>query len=227
MKGKFVVFIFLINSCFVFSQNINDQPFSNFLVSVNRALVINDMLEDPKAVGSPYMQKNYENADVHTTNGVFKGIKLKYNILQDIFIVNLDGRFISLEPNNYIKKIIIGGNNFVVRPIPNSKKPADFVIQSDTSSVALFSKKNILFKPEEATNPILATVNPASYMPRPDKYYLQIGSGPLVLIEKIKDFYQLFPNQEDEIKKIVKAENLNFKNEADLKRIVRICSKSL
>jgi hypothetical protein len=229
---KFILIIgFIANTQLVYcqfeDQKITNGNFQNYLVSMRDKVLSNNLILDENIDGTPYLNNNFNLGEIVTKDGVFKGVKMKYNIYDDAFLVDFQGKLMYLEPTSYVKKITIDGASFVVRAIPNSKNKYDFVIEKFTEQINLFSKKTTIFKKAEGATAIIATPKPATYLAKPDKYYLQLGSGPLVLVEKIKDFYQLFPNQADALKALIKTEKLEFKSENDLIKIIQFCAKNI
>lgn len=175
--------------------------------------------------GSPFMNKEYGLGKVFTKEGVFDKVKMKYDIYADGFLFDLNGTELYLEASEYVQKVVLDNQVFVISAIPNVKKKAGFVIQLDSSKVSLYAKKNIYFRDAEPAKAIEARPTQAAFLPRANKYFIKIGSSPLVLIEKIKDIYGLFPSEEEALKKYIKTEDLNFKTESDLIKIVRFASK--
>lgn len=177
--------------------------------------------------GSPFMTKDFGLGKVFTKDGVFDKVKMKYDIYADAFLFDLNGSELYLEATEYVTKVIVDNQIFVISGLPNSKKKPGFVIQLDSNKVSLYAKKNIYFRSAEPAKAIEARPTPAAFLPRANKYFVRVGSGPLVLIEKIKDIYELFPAEEDSLKKYIKTEDLSFKTEADLVKIVRFVGNGI
>ncbi len=177
--------------------------------------------------GSPFLTKDFSLGTVHTKDGIFKNVKMKYDIYTDSFLFDLNGSELYLEASNYVKKVVLDQNIFVNKEIPNQKKKDNFLIELDSSKVSLYSKKNIYFRSEEPAKAQENGPTPAAFLPRANKYFVQIGSSPLMPIEKIKDFYELFPNQAEALKKYINTEDLSYKIEADLVKIARFLAKEM
>lgn len=207
----------------------NNNHLRNLLVQADmrQASQKSETLRYSNIEGSPFMHKEYQLGDIYTTQGVFRAVKMKYDIFEDSFQFNMDNRTLYLDPSDYVKKIVIGSDVFVVRSIPNVKKKDNYLIELDSSKVSLYSKKNVIFKKEELAKALESRPTPATFLARANKYYLQIGSSNLVQIEKIKDVYELFPDEAEALKKYIKAEDLDFKKEADLIKIVRFCGSKV
>lgn len=207
----------------------NNNHLRNLLIQADMRNASNksEVLRYNNVEGNPYMHKDYQLGDIYTTQGAFKAVKMKYDIFEDSFQFNMDNRTLYLDPSDYVKKIVIGNDVFVVRSIPNVKKKDNYLIELDSSKVSLYSKKNVIFKQEELAKALESRPTPATFLVRANKYYLRVGSSDLVQIEKIKDIYQLFPDEAEALKKYIKTEDLDFKKEADLIKIVRFCGSKL
>jgi hypothetical protein len=205
----------------------DNNNFQNYLLSVRDRAARNNVIYNDYIEGSAYLKDEFSIGEVVSKDGVHKGIKMKYNICYDIFEIELYGKPLYLEPTNYIKKIIYEGNTYVVRNMPDSKKEYEFVIEKSSGSLSFYQKKITIFKQPEAPTAVVATPKPARYLKRPDKFCIQLGSGPLVVVDNFKDFYQLFPALADGLKNLVKTEKLDFKSENDLMKVVDYCSKNI
>ena len=177
--------------------------------------------------GNPFSSKDFGSGQVFTKEGVFKEVKMKYDIYMDAFLFDLNGTELYLEASDYVKKVVLDNQVFIISTLPNVKKKAGFIIQLDSNKVSLFAKKNIYFRSAEPAKAIEARPTPAAFVPRANKYYIKVGSSPLVQIEKLKDIYELFPAEEEALKKFIKTEDLNFKNESDLVKIIQQVNKSI
>lgn len=178
--------------------------------------------------GSPFLTEDFVEGDVYTNSGSFKGVKMKYDRQEGVFLFNLNNQLQYLDPLPSVLKVVYDKQSFVVRKYSiKSKANIGYVVRLDSGKVSLYAKKNVYFRPAEPPKALESASHPAKFTSAPDNYFLQFGNGSLVLFDGVKDIYELFPDLAESLKVYIKKEKLSTKKESDLIAITQFCSKSL
>jgi hypothetical protein len=178
--------------------------------------------------GSPYLQKDFIKGNIFTDNGTFSGVELRYDIYEGRFLVKLDGKIMYLDQPASIKKVELESISYFNKIITQLNVPKRvFLIRLFEGTVSLYAKKNVTLRPADPPKAIEAKASVPKFIKQPDSYFLQMGGGNIVMVENIKDFYQLFPAIAEELKDKVKSEKLSFKNQGDLLEIVKFCNTKI
>ncbi|MES2838645.1 MAG: hypothetical protein V4667_14035 [Bacteroidota bacterium] len=219
-------FVCYYSNCQSIDNKVDGLTFQNYLLDIRDKSIERPFFEnDANIVGSPFLNSEFEIGEVLTKNGLFKGVKLKYNILNDTFLTEVNGRLLYLEATDYVKKVSFNNNIFLVKNVPNSKKNNNFLMLLDSNKVSLYCKKNKIFKDAEPARAMESRPKPASFIDKPIQYFVQLGMNPLIQINNLKDLHDIFP-MEKEIKQYVKENDLNFKKETDLIKIMQFCGQN-
>lgn len=219
-----ILFSFLLTAG-TFSQNIGYNNLQSFLLKENYQVKNFDNYQNIE--GNPFLNKKFSKGDIYTTYGNYKNVDMKYDIYEGTFLLNVDNKTMYLDQLPSVKKIELDSTDFFIKKYKvNGKDRQSFMIRLDSGQVSLYAKKNVSLRPEEPPKALESASHPARFVDQPDSFYLQMGSGNLVLIEGVKDFYEIFPEKAEPLKAFVKKEKLGIKKEKELIQIVQFCNLS-
>lgn len=223
MKLITTFLVSILVSAQAFSQNIGYNNLQSFLLKENYQVKNHDNYQNIE--GTAFLNKNFSKGEIFTTYGNYKDVEMKYDIYEGSFLLNVDNKTMYLDQLPSVKKIELDGTDFFIKKYKiNGKDRQSFMIRLDSGQVSLYAKKNVSLRPEEPPKALESASHPARFVAQPDSYFLQMGSGNLVLIESIKDFYEIFPEKAEPLKSFVKKEKLGVKKEKELIQIVQFCN---
>lgn len=223
MKLITTFLVSILVSAQAFSQNIGYNNLQSFLLKENYQVKNHDNYQNIE--GTAFLNKNFSKGEIFTTYGNYKDVEMKYDIYEGSFLLNVDNKTMYLDQLPSVKKIELDGTDFFIKKYKiNGKDRQSFMIRLDSGQVSLYAKKNVSLRPEEPPKALESASHPARFVAQPDSYFLQMGSGNLVLIESIKDFYEIFPEKAEPLKSFAKKEKLGVKKEKELIQIVQFCN---
>lgn len=162
-----------------------------------------------------YPIKNYVSAKV---TGLKNNVDLIYNALTDEFeLESEDGIATISKKNGRVIKFVDGRTYFYTQYYINGKSKNGF-LQVLTDPL----EKNILFKQVEVNN-IVAERNP--YNSHEDLFYTLDERYLITTENRIENINSSLVRSSNLLKKIVKPNNLNIKNENDLRKLVVLLNK--
>ncbi|WP_439129923.1 hypothetical protein [Polaribacter sp.] len=139
----------------------------------------------------------------------------RYNIFADEmeFIKNGTIYFLSKTENQIINFVVID-KKFTVLKLDGKLQYFELNVQGNAS---LYTKQNVEFKKGKVAVTQFETTKKSKFVRNRDSYYVSINNGELTkLPRRKKDFYKLFNEQSNMIKKYMKKEKLNRKKIEDL-----------
>lgn len=223
MKIISLIIISILVATNSFSQNIGYNNLQNHLLKENYQKKVYLGYKDIQ--GSPFIKPDFSKGDIFTNYGTYKQVEMKFDIYEGTFLVNFDNKTFYLDQLVTIKKIELEGTEFFIKNYKvNGKERQSFMIRLDSGQVSLYAKKNVSLRPEEPPKALESASHPARFIGLADSYFLQMGSGNLLLIESIKDFYEIFPEKAEPLKTFVKKEKLGIKKEKELIQIIQFCN---
>lgn len=164
--------------------------------------------------GSPYLVDDYQPAKISITERIYS---VRYNAFEDRMEILSKGvaKALPLMDNLTIEFI---NQNKVYKVFTNKKgKQGYFVVLYVGNKASLLSKETIEFK--EAVKPQSGydKYKPPMFKRGKDQHYLGYANGTTSMLSgKKKEFYTVFGESADEIKKYVKSEKLNIRDSNDL-----------
>ncbi|WP_199120947.1 hypothetical protein [Pedobacter sp. ASV28] len=170
--------------------------------------------------GSPFLYDDWNKGIIKMdNNAVYKDVELKYNVLDDVlyFLGEKDATMKFLKP---VKEfvILINGKPKVFRNGFNDfgkfNKDSFYEVLADGNVLLL--KKNTKRIGEKREYNSAVTVN---YVIDKADYFLYLD-GKMLEVKKSKDFLDSFPRKKSEMEKFASQNKINFKNEADLIKLV-------
>jgi hypothetical protein len=169
--------------------------------------------------GTPYLSDEFQAGDVVTQKGLFKGVKLRYNIDGDyIEFMQKDVTYI-LDPLPSVKKVTVADKNFVVDDYTvKGKTRKGYYILLDSGKMTMLAKKKVLFHPAQPPKALESDGKPAKYEKASDDFAYKLNGGPVIEISSVKKMLDGFPDHQEELKKFVSKEKIS-KNETDLAKL--------
>lgn len=167
-----------------------------------------------KIEGSAYDVEKFELATVN--NGTEK-FPIRFNLHENVMeYQNPEKKIFTLDKKlNY--DIKFSNRHYILIQTPEGENYVKVVYQGKKSTIYAFEKIN-LRKATVATSSY-DTAKPASYSRAKDIYFINVNGKVSPAPTKTKEFINLIPNLEKEIKSFVKTEKIDFKSENDFKKI--------
>ncbi|HMG91977.1 MAG TPA: hypothetical protein VK589_18100 [Chryseolinea sp.] len=189
-----------------------------FTISIASAQVTASNGEE--IAGSPYMDDKYKEGMIYYGDKNYKA-PIRYNAYQDLIEYQQNGKALTLDANQSIKKVIVGDEVFVpLTPAGNTKKPGYFALL-DSGKLNLYSKKRIVYMPFKKQGKLDGSDQPAEFKKSPDIFYFQLGDGQLQEVDNMKSLIASLPDKQDELTQYVKKEKISPKKEKDLLQFVK------
>lgn len=180
---------------------------------------------EKETVGSPYLKDEFVNGTVVAFNSVYTDMPMRYNIHGDYIEFNKKNQTYILDPEPRIKQVRFDDKIFVVLKYEQKgKEKHGYLELLDSGSVALFSKKTILYREWQAPKALESRPTPAKYSRTGDIYFFRISDGPVMRVESMKKLIEALPDKRDELTQFVKKEKLGIKEESDLKKLIKYYS---
>lgn len=166
--------------------------------------------------GSPYLIKDWADGSVTIEKGVYKSLKLKYNINNDevVFLGKDNAVMNVVDP---VKKFSIGDRNFVAGfpAVSQLTKTAFYEVLSDGKATLL---KHYTALIQETRSYGSAAVN--RQYAQSESYFVFINGKMIVAKPDRKAILEILADKATELDTYAKANKLNFKKDADLGKLV-------
>lgn len=195
------------------------QNFATFKNDFNVVKLIKG--ENEAYTGSPYLLKEFKDANISTTEGKgYKEIPMNYNIYTDKFEFLLDEQPYSLEHIENIAYIELDGQNFLWKEYSySSANSAGYLERLCTGEYSLYKKYRVVY-----TKPIATTgykeAKIADFSTRRPDYFIKSGESKIHHISSFDDIPIPDPSKSAEIEGYIKKSKLNFKKEENLISLV-------
>lgn len=234
MNTKFylILFSFFLFSAVIKGQSaggayINSQARLNYLVGQVRNLQNDELIDLNEVKGSPYETESFQPGTVSNKKLIdTKSFYFRYNIFNDTmemkenqFDEDLYGLIKSL--NIYAK--IRGKEYHYEIYTEDNKKSTDegyFILISKGAKVNLYLRKTKSFIDAIPAKDTFRKEEKATFKDYED-YYYKTGRVLILLPTKKKDLLEVLSDHETEIKKYLKEEKINLKNEGDLIKLMK------
>ncbi|CAM1356493.1 hypothetical protein [Tenacibaculum halocynthiae] len=221
MKKRYILFIYLLSSaCICFSQNESDtRTNSNFFSEMSNNSLSTFANYDKKIKGSPYIQKHYSPIKISGFSN--NDLSAKYNAHQDFFKIIKNGTVKHFTTNNS-QTITFTSNNKSYKSFLFEDKKTFFVLNYEDSNFIVLTKETIsltdAIKPQTGYD----SYTPAKFHRKKDRYYMKMKNEDVIKIDRSKKrFLKNFKDKKKLVKKYIKANKLNHKNEKDLIGILK------
>lgn len=216
-QSKFIITLSVI---LVYSFSLNAQV-GSFVLGNNQVGVtfLPGEKESPdieKIKHKTYLTSNYEPA---TINDLKETVFLRYNMFKDEMEFTKNGNVYYMNKN---KDIVITFKNLnsTYKTLFYKDKLQYFQIHNQGDN-QLLSKQIVSYLEPKPAATSYQKAKPADFKRESDKYYVKFQDNSIVeLPTRKKNFYEVFGNNSQEIKKFVKANKISIKDINDLKQVI-------
>ncbi len=174
--------------------------------------------------GSPYYNPVFIESEIFSNDSIkYINVKLRYNIFTDQ-IEFIDGNEILeiANPTDFMY-FIIGDDTFVHQAyLLGSSTPGRgfFKVLALGQSAALTKRMEIKYNPPELPQ-AYAEAKPPKFIRMPDSYFIKFpGSLPFEIPLQRRRLISVFPNKIKELENFIETNNLNFRREEDIVKLV-------
>jgi hypothetical protein len=168
--------------------------------------------------GSPFLNETFVEGEIYTFKNKFIGIPLRYNIFYDNMEFKQNNAVLTLVAEPIIKKVIFGGNTFIVEPMGKGK--FGFLALLDSGKVVLMSKKVVMLR-EKKKGTGFEEASPAKFIRGQDLYFYKIGERGITKVSSLKSLIESLPDRQDDVNQFVKKEKISVKKEEDLVKVIK------
>ena len=234
MKKTILILLLIVYSPYLFSQN-ND---ANYKIGVrqisleeNKAFLDLSDAEFKQIKGSPYENEEFVNGSIYQgENLIENNVFLRYNIFSNEIEIKQSPNH--NEYNALIKNsemvIKIGGDVYVLIPFEGvDEKGTYFKIITSGSHLDLYKRSEVTYSPRTFPKTSYDREQPAKFT-RTDTYYFMLKDGNFVVMPTKKaKLLKLMKPHDAEIKKFMKENRINLKNENHLIKLVKFYNSLL
>lgn len=203
------------------------EELEGYIEHINMKKGLDEKYSDIK--GNPFYFNDFTKGSIYMKNDKrVDDVMLNYNKFEDEFfyIGDMDRKLVIGNPEDIQ---IISLNNTIFRygffQNPQNEEQSGFLIVLEEGDCSLFKRVTTEFKDAEKGQ-AYSSPKPARFEDKEPQYYIK--TGPSGSIRYINSFWKrrflktYFPNQKDELLKIIKDNDLNLNKEEDLIRFVQL-----
>ena len=173
--------------------------------------------------GSPFLNDDFVQGTVYTTSKTkYVGLPLRYNAYNDqLEFKTSDGQLQTMSQPETVEKIEFGEYNMVYIPYFNAKKiHHGYFIVLEEGKASLYLKSEVIFK--EAEKPAAYhEAEPASFIKKPDCYYIRIGLEQAKKVDNKKELIAVFPDHNNEIEAFIKKNKIKASKPDSIIKVVK------
>lgn len=171
--------------------------------------------------GSAYLEEEFTEGRVMMYNTMYEGVRLRYNVYNDLFEANQGDNNIVIDPlKNDIDTFYYQGYKFVRKFLPHQDQILSHVgVLFDHRNCTLYKKFRTILIPAEKAS-AYTEAKPARFNTVQPDYYLGRGED-LFLLKGNKAIADFFQVEQKEVKNLVRSRKLKLQREEDL---IRICA---
>ncbi len=215
---KFIFCVSLLLNTYAISSQTN--PINQDLSDIQFATSLNKTI--PEAEGSPYITENFSLVKlVGFDNKVYEG---RFNAFNGDMEIKTEGKIIYLNPSNEISVLFTENNKlyktYTYNDEDSHSKRGFLLVAKRLSKIELLKLEKIEFFEKKPARTSYDKESPAKFKRDADTYYLKTKGKVKKLPTRRKDFIETFPEYESELKKYIKNNKLNPKNESELVGII-------
>lgn len=175
--------------------------------------------------GSPYATDSFKLGKVYTTKGVFNGVSLRYDLVNDWIEYMEKGKQLILSPEPSIIKVQIDTTTLYNQPFyKEGKLIMGFFKMLYEKKVLLLKHQSVVFNPKPPVKAVELTTVPASFTPGTDRFFIRFNNTEAKPIFSIKKMVSEFPDHKKELSSFVKRKNIKW-NQDDMISLVTYYSK--
>lgn len=224
MKKMLVFYLVILSGIQLFAQTekTNQVDVNSFVSNsnINMLPVKNSINKDLK--GSYYLFNNWNNyAVVYSGSKALKLRSFNYNLYKDLAEFQISKDSVYSFKSVGIDSLIV--NNRLFKPLQNNIDDSSFVeILFETEEIVFYKSFNAEIK-KQKMNPITGEYDFPDEIEVEENYYLgrNVASADKINLKK-NQVTKALEEYEDEMKKIAKENDLSFKKESDLIKILKI-----
>jgi hypothetical protein len=205
---------------------INYEARLNYLVGQVRNVQSGELIDLKEVKGSPYETESFQPGTVSNKKlNDIKSFYFRYNIFNDIMEMKesqLDEDLYGLIKSLNIYTKILGKEYHYEIYTKDNKKSTDegyFILISKGEKVSLYLRKTKTFIDAKPAKDTFRKAEKATFKDFED-YYYKTGRVLILLPTKKKGLLEVLSDHETEIKKYIKEEKINLKNERDLIKLM-------
>jgi len=181
-----------------------------------------DYNNSEKIEGTPYLNMDFIDGEVHSSKGKFTGLPLRYNIYEDQMEFEFNQVTYVLDPAPSLAKIAFANYKFIVAELEvKGTKKYHFLELLDSGKVTLVSQKVVLFKPREEPTAMQYQVKLARFDRLNDVLYYRVGNGALTKVSNLKKLISSLPDKKEEASSFAKTQNLSNTADDDIVALVK------
>ncbi|MEP7320476.1 MAG: hypothetical protein ABI761_01110 [Saprospiraceae bacterium] len=175
--------------------------------------------------GSPYASDSFKLGKVHTTKGVFNGVSLRYDLVNDWIEYLEKGKHLILTAEPSIIKVEIDTITLYTQPFyKEGKLTLGFFKMLFDKNIILLKHQSVKFNEKPPVKAVELTSVPASFTPESDRFFIRFSNMEAKPIFSVKKLVSTFPDHEKELTSFVKRKNIKL-NQDDLISLVTYYSK--
>lgn len=180
--------------------------------------------EPSRIKGSIFLHEDFEVGEVFTKDARYENLKMKYNILDDVFHFSTGKQAMVLDPKNGIKMVKIKNQVFVVKYYEyKTRDIIGFVEQLAEGKYSLFAKKNIALRPGSPPKALDTKTTPAMYIRPNDTYFLGMPDGSLKKVSNGKDVVSILNNPK--LASEAKSQKISLKKDEHLPALIQLVNE--
>lgn len=227
MKTTFLA-TFIIILCFSYAEaqersavdlRSNLSLYTGDLMNFFNEVAQNKMMEsvDINTVeGSPYLINEFIKGELVTTDSIqYAGLFLRYNVFNDAIEFRKNDTEIELNESFPLLYALID-NDIIVK----AKNEKGYFLVKTTGPLYVLEKMNIKYVNAKPASGYRAATKPAFKNFKSDYFIQKELGGDVFKIEDESDIIKVIPDKKQEVKDLIKKENLKVSKEGDLVEIV-------
>ncbi|HAG15375.1 MAG TPA: hypothetical protein DCG69_02470 [Bacteroidales bacterium] len=209
---------------FIFEGDLSIKTTGAFLKLQGENITdVKNFLEQKGVKGSPYLMDEFVDGFVVTnTNIKYINVPLRYNLFNEEIEFRKDESVLALQNPNDYRAVSIGNQLFIYSSYLSSTtiRSGYFEVLNNQKNLLLLKRYGV-----ELLDPIptrgYVEAKPAEFKKLLARYYLRFDESPAQEITNQKAFISMFGEKRQFILDLIDKEQLKFKKEADLVRIVQ------
>ena len=214
MKTLLIFTTFIIFNTSLIAQNSETYTGADFILEgVNNVT----LKYEPKTVkGTPYANENFLLSLISPIN---KKFAVRYNAVDDqMEVMKNDESIITLSKtkNNYT--INLDNKNY--RLFKNGDDYNYFVVVFENTNLTLLKKESKQFTEEKEAASSYSQDQPAEFDKNITNTFHVIYKDSIIKLSNKKSFLDMFPDKTDVLKKYLKKNKINFKDQKDLVKLI-------
>lgn len=180
--------------------------------------------DHPGIEGTTFLHDEFKDGSVLSVDARYDNVKVRYNILEDVFHFRMGRQVMVLDPKSQIKMVIADKDIFVVKTYNYKMRTViGFLQQHAEGNYSLFSKKNISLRPAKPPQALSTEGTPAQYIRKSDTYFLEMPDGSMEIVKSGKDIAALFENTK--LKAEAKDQKISLKKKEHMPILVQLINE--